>query len=134
MPPWETWSRTQRCVVACSCIFPDSWCTQLLTQLLAFIVSICLQASPYLSHPSNPASPAVSHGRVPSTSQLNLDVKMWTVAFNDLRMERQIGEGSFGRVFLAKWNETLVAVKILTSIGPIDDDVRFFRIPRVLYH
>lgn len=49
-------------------------------------------------------------------------------------MERQIGEGSFGRVFLAKWNETLVAVKILTSIGPIDDDVRFFRIPRVLYH
>ena len=76
--------------------------------------------NPYLSHASNPTS-AGSHGRVPSTSHLNLDVKMWTVAFNDLKMERQIGEGSFGRVFLAKWNETLVAVKILTSVAPVDD-------------
>ena len=62
------------------------------------------------------------HTRVPSSAALGLDVKMWTVAFNDLRMERQIGEGSFGRVYLAKWNETLVAVKILSSIGPSDDD------------
>lgn len=75
----------------------------------------------YLSHASDPTSPGGSHGRVPSTSHLNLDVKMWTVAFNDLQMERQIGEGSFGRVFLAKWNETLVAVKILTSVAPVDD-------------
>ena len=62
------------------------------------------------------------HTRVPSSAALGLDVKLWTVAFNDLRMERQIGEGSFGRVYLAKWNETLVAVKILSSIGPADDD------------
>ena len=74
------------------------------------------------AHPVSPTGSVRSHGRVPSTSHLNLDVKMWTVAFNDLRMERQIGEGSFGRVFLAKWNETLVAVKILTSIAPIDDE------------
>lgn len=63
-----------------------------------------------------------SHTRVPSSATLGLDVKLWTVAFNDLRMERQIGEGSFGRVYLAKWNETLVAVKILSSIGPAEDE------------
>lgn len=62
------------------------------------------------------------HIRVPSSAALGLDVKLWTVAFNDLRMERQIGEGSFGRVYLAKWNETLVAVKILSSIAPAEDD------------
>lgn len=65
-------------------------------------------------------SPA--HGRVPSSAAIGLDVKLWTVNFNDLQMERQIGEGSFGRVYLAKWNETLVAVKILLSMNSADED------------
>lgn len=29
----------------------------------------------------------------------------------------QIGEGSFGKVFLAKWRETTVAVKVLGNLG-----------------
>ena len=33
----------------------------------------------------------------------------------DLKVQRQIGEGSFGRVYLARWNETTVAVKMLLS-------------------
>lgn len=63
-----------------------------------------------------------SHIRAPSSSSLPLDVKLWTVNVKDLQIERQIGEGSFGRVYLAKWNETLVAVKILMSGGSIEDD------------
>jgi len=72
----------------------------------------------------NSGKSGVSHSRVPSSSGLPIDVKLWTVVFKDLQMERQIGEGSFGRVYLAKWNETLVAVKILISMssGHTSDD------------
>lgn len=35
--------------------------------------------------------------------------------WKDLVIQRQIGEGSFGKVYLAKWRETTVAVKVLIS-------------------
>ncbi len=35
------------------------------------------------------------------------------ITYADLRFQKQIGEGSFGRVYLAKWRETTVAVKLL---------------------
>lgn len=34
-----------------------------------------------------------------------------------MEIQKQIGEGSFGKVFLAKWRETTVAVKLLTYTG-----------------
>lgn len=39
------------------------------------------------------------------------------MAWKDLEIQKQIGEGSFGKVFLAKWRETTVAVKLLTYTG-----------------
>jgi serine/threonine protein kinase len=48
------------------------------------------------------------------------------VQWKDLNIQRQIGEGSFGKVYLAKWRETTVAVKVLIStqlhIGTEDDE------------
>ena len=38
---------------------------------------------------------------------------MAQITYADLRFQKQIGEGSFGRVYLAKWRETTVAVKLL---------------------
>jgi serine/threonine protein kinase len=35
----------------------------------------------------------------------------------------QIGEGSFGRVYLAKWHETFVAVKLLLNTGVDVEDM-----------
>ncbi|KAG7668202.1 putative Serine/threonine-protein kinase CTR1 [Nannochloris sp. 'desiccata'] len=55
-------------------------------------------------------------------SGLPMDVKMWTMNFQDLKIDKQIGEGSFGRVYFAWWNETPVAVKMLTGPVPIDDE------------
>ncbi|BDA45207.1 probable serine/threonine-protein kinase SIS8 at C-terminar half [Coccomyxa sp. Obi] len=37
------------------------------------------------------------------------------VAYSDLKFSRVIGEGSFGRVFLGKWRETTVAIKLLSQ-------------------
>ena len=47
----------------------------------------------------------------------NVDANLWSVAWKDLEIQKQIGEGSFGKVFLAKWRETTVAVKLLTYTG-----------------
>ena len=55
-------------------------------------------------------------------NNLPLDVKMWTLNFRDLKLEKQIGEGSFGRVYFAWWNETPVAVKILIGLSNTDDE------------
>jgi len=41
---------------------------------------------------------------------------------DELHMQKQIGEGSFGKVYLAKWKETTVAVKVLTSTAGNDDE------------
>lgn len=46
-----------------------------------------------------------------------VDVRPWAFDFSELEIMRVLGEGSFGRVYLAKWKETLIAVKILLEEG-----------------
>ncbi|GAB4820775.1 hypothetical protein N2152v2_007821 [Parachlorella kessleri] len=40
----------------------------------------------------------------------------WVIEFKDLHLLRKIGEGGFGQVYVGKWRETSVAVKLL--LGP----------------
>jgi serine/threonine protein kinase len=42
-------------------------------------------------------------------------LKSWELRFSDLTLERAIGQGSYGRVFLARLHETPCAVKLLLS-------------------
>lgn len=44
-----------------------------------------------------------------------VDFSAFEIDFNSLQMGKRIGEGSFGKVYLAKWNETPVAVKVLVD-------------------
>ena len=47
------------------------------------------------------------------------------VVHGELVYQRLIGEGSFGKVWLAKWRETLVAVKVLSQpLQTADEDQR----------
>lgn len=41
----------------------------------------------------------------------------WELRFGDIKIERPIGEGSWGRVYKGSWNQTQVAVKILMDSG-----------------
>jgi serine/threonine protein kinase len=54
------------------------------------------------------------------------------ITYADLRFQKQIGEGSFGRVYLAKWRETTVAVKLLhrQAADHQDDDLPAIRTQR----
>ena len=39
----------------------------------------------------------------------------WVVDFQDMQFFRAIGEGSFGTVYLGRWHETTVAIKVLAQ-------------------
>jgi hypothetical protein len=76
-------------------------------------------------HTQQPGTPTTvrpgqaSPGSAPSTpySLLSADVAQWAVRWEQITMQQQIGEGSFGRVYLAYWNATPVAVKVLIQRG-----------------
>lgn len=62
----------------------------------------------------NPAPPTATPVATLSRRHGSMnDLGAFQIPFESLRMGRRIGEGSFGRVFLASWNETPVAVKVL---------------------
>ncbi|KAL4452237.1 hypothetical protein ABPG75_007899 [Micractinium tetrahymenae] len=70
--------------------------------------------------PSTSAAAALQKQRSSVTTASRIDSgvsELWTVDFRELAIQKQIGEGSFGKVFLAKWRETTVAVKVLGSCG-----------------
>lgn len=50
--------------------------------------------------------------------------ELWPIMYKELTFLKQIGEGSFGRVYMARWRETTVAVKVLhrQSGDHLDDD------------
>ena len=44
---------------------------------------------------------------------------MWQLQWDELEIERQVGRGSFGAVYRARWHETSVAVKVLIDRGAL---------------
>jgi serine/threonine protein kinase len=61
------------------------------------------------------ASRVASSGSL--SSPLAPDVGHWTVRWGEIKVQRPIGRGSFGRVYQATWNATPVAVKVLIRSG-----------------
>ncbi|KAL4427896.1 hypothetical protein ABPG75_001985 [Micractinium tetrahymenae] len=59
--------------------------------------------------------PRPSDGLAARGSSALIDLQPWRIDFSSLQIMRPLGEGSYGKVYLARWNETLVAVKVLVS-------------------
>jgi serine/threonine protein kinase len=50
------------------------------------------------------------------------------ISFKEIVVEKKIGEGSYGRMFLAKWNEAPVALKFCRNKGSVDDFISEIKI------
>lgn len=59
--------------------------------------------------------------RIASSSSLSSplapDFGHWAVRWGEIKVQRPVGRGSFGRVYQATWNATPVAVKVLIRSG-----------------
>lgn len=76
--------------------------------LLSYISSAL--ASRLQPAPRSAGSPAASGELLAAAAQ-------WEVVWHELAIERAIGRGSYGWVYLAHWRRTPVAVKVLVNIG-----------------
>jgi len=50
------------------------------------------------------------------------------IAFNEIVVEKKIGEGSYGKVCLGKWNKAPVALKYCRRKGNIDEFMKEIRL------
>jgi serine/threonine protein kinase len=48
-------------------------------------------------------------------------IKRSQISFNELTIEKEIAEGSYGKVYLGKWNGVSVALKFCKRKGNIDE-------------
>lgn len=63
------------------------------------------------------AAPSMAGGSSSGAIELRSDARMWEVQWAELTILRLIGHGSYGAVYLAEWNQTSVAVKVLVGKG-----------------
>lgn len=68
---------------------------------------------PLMSYVQSRIAPSES-GRTHQTDRS--DLSSWELNFQDLEIQQPIGEGSWGRVYMARWHETNVAVKVLLQV------------------
>ncbi|PRW57695.1 Serine threonine- kinase CTR1 [Chlorella sorokiniana] len=85
-------------------------------QPLANGESLSPQPSTSLAGQASGTSTVSTSMRRGSTGSFAVDIRPWTVQFEDLKMQKIIGEGSYGKVYAAKFHETLVAVKVLLDL------------------
>jgi len=66
----------------------------------------------------------------PSESMLSyqMSMKRWQIAFNDIVVEKEVGEGSYGKVCLGKWNAASVALKFCRKNRKIEDFLQEMKI------
>ena len=87
--------------------------------MLAFVSSHVASQQPLPARQQWQRS-ALSHGSSGGGSgafELRTDARVWEVQWAELTVQRLLGRGSFGSVYLAEWNQVPVAVKVLISKG-----------------
>lgn len=101
---------TGRTTSAASSELPSTPGTPLTATSLA-TRSVALTADPLLQYINTAlsATSGVSRGSLAS----------WELRFEDIAIDRLVGEGSWGRVYKGLWNQTDVAVKVLVEGGTV---------------
>ncbi|PRW57887.1 water chloroplastic isoform A [Chlorella sorokiniana] len=91
------------------------------------------------THPSSPGPQARSPAALdnsgsggPSSPGLSPDVQQWEVQWEHISIERAIGRGSYGRVYLGLWNATPVAVKVLLCAEQLHPDIDLALPPSIM--
>lgn len=75
--------------------------------------------------PAPPPRPRPNTAQVPKSMRLfgsgepDAPGTRWLIPYRELKLQKPIGEGAFGKVYLAQWQECDVAVKLLTSLQPL---------------
>ena len=64
------------------------------------------------------ADSGATGGRKGSSSNYGMDLKLWQIDFRDLELQREIGEGSFGKVGAKRRDSGLVA-SFFIRLGPL---------------
>jgi serine/threonine protein kinase len=67
------------------------------------------------------------------TPSLGLDAKI-VIPYYELSLEKAIGEGSFGTVYLGRWHENPVAIKLWNGVLSSEDEQRFIREVQIVQH
>jgi len=65
-----------------------------------------VSSQPFVPRPTTPAG----------ALKFSDDASRWQIEYSDLTLTRVIGEGAFGKVYLGRWHETDVAIKMLSSL------------------
>lgn len=99
-PAWLSIASTQSALLAPGDLPPCSQAVSLEEDTLLAAISSRLGASSQQEGAAAVAGGA-DHG-------LSADVQQWQVDWRDIKLERVIGGGSFGRVYLGTWKETQV--------------------------
>lgn len=92
------------CAPPLSCSTPS----QLSDPLLTYISSYVASRSSLPTRLSPPGAAPGSGGSGSVGAALHSDEQVWEVQWEELAIERPIGRGSFGDVYLAQWNHTQV--------------------------
>lgn len=52
-----------------------------------------------------------------------MDIRPWQLSYSELDIIKPIGEGSSARVYVARWHQTIVAVKVFQTRGQQGQEV-----------
>jgi hypothetical protein len=71
------------------------------------------------NHSSNSKSDIIAQNE--SYASIHTTLTHSQITYNELSIEREIGEGSYGRVYVGNWNGTRVAIKFCRNKTKLDE-------------